>query len=110
MRDLGRGLWRCWVQTGRQKCSVTTQEVKDQGWSAYPYMHAGVHACQELGCSGTPKKRRRSRRIRYSSLSPDEGEKLGHWSPHGRQVVVVMIFLFRCECPLQERQPKSPQN
>lgn len=43
--------------------------------------HTGVHACQELGCSGTPKKRRRSRRIRYSSLRPDKGEKLGHWSP-----------------------------
>lgn len=70
----------------------------------------GVHECQELGCSGTPKKRRRSRRIRYSSLRPEEGEKLEHWSPNGRQVVVVMIFLFRRGCPLQERQPKSPQN
>lgn len=55
------------------------------------------------------EKRGWSRRSRYSSLRPDEGEKLGHWSPNGR-VVVMMIFLVRCGCPLQARQPKSPQN
>lgn len=37
VRDLGRGLWRRGVQAERQKCSVTTQEVKDQSWSVYPY-------------------------------------------------------------------------
>lgn len=62
------------------------------------------------GAQGRQKKRGRSRWIRYSSLRPDEGEKLGHWSPNGRVVVVVVIFLVRRGCPLQERQPKSPQN
>lgn len=55
-RDPGLGFWRCGVQEGRQKCSVSAVPPRRSKTRAGACARTGVHACQELGCSGTPKK------------------------------------------------------
>lgn len=53
-RDPGRGLWRCGVQAGRQKFSVSsTQEVEDQGWSV------PVQVCMHVRSWGAQGRRKK---------------------------------------------------